>query len=284
MHHVRTLKLLLHVYMYELKRSFLIEEARLEQLFPGVDNLLSLHQDFLNMLKLRQAQSQEKGSPNNYYIAQLGDILIAQVGKSASHQLHHHYVTFRYKWKTTDALIQIEVELERNLGGWSTQADHHHPGLRWLPLVLRCFRKTVGVALWHASCQTFISPTAMYEFLQQAALLASFTCNPAFTNGITAQIVHIVTGSNARTGLWSCWPVRISCVKQFAVVFPSHTLHPYPFTCIYPCHFWCTCCSQVCSGMTGMSEMLCQGWQEWCCFFFFVLPALSLKSLLQPYV
>ncbi|XP_028282780.1 rho guanine nucleotide exchange factor 18a isoform X2 [Parambassis ranga] len=94
MHHVRTLKILLHVYMYELKRSFLIEEARLEQLFPGVDSLLSLHQDFLNMLKLRQAQSQEEGSPNNYYITQLGDILIAQFSGLKGQQMMESYSEF----------------------------------------------------------------------------------------------------------------------------------------------------------------------------------------------
>lgn len=80
MHHVRTLKILLHVYMHELRQSLLIEEAKLERLFLGVENLLALHQLFLNRLKMRQNQSQEEESPNNYQITQLGDILISQVG------------------------------------------------------------------------------------------------------------------------------------------------------------------------------------------------------------
>lgn len=80
MHHVRTLKILLHVYMHELRQSQLIEEDRLERLFPGVEGLLSLHQHFLNCLKLRQTQSQEEGGPDSYQITQLGDILISQVG------------------------------------------------------------------------------------------------------------------------------------------------------------------------------------------------------------
>ena len=82
MHHVRNLKILLYVYMHELRQSHLIEEARLEWLFPGVDNLLSLHQHFLNCLKAHQCQSQEEGSANSYQITQLGDILISQVGQS----------------------------------------------------------------------------------------------------------------------------------------------------------------------------------------------------------
>ncbi|XP_070774898.1 rho guanine nucleotide exchange factor 18a [Enoplosus armatus] len=78
MHHVRTLKILLHVYMYELRQSLLIEEARLERLFFGVEALLTLHQHFLNCLKMHQNESQEEGNPNNYQITQLGDILISQ--------------------------------------------------------------------------------------------------------------------------------------------------------------------------------------------------------------
>lgn len=80
MHHVRTLKILLHVYMYELKKSLLIEEARLERLFLGVEALLNLHGHFLTCLKVRQSESQEEGAPNNYHITQFGDILRAQVG------------------------------------------------------------------------------------------------------------------------------------------------------------------------------------------------------------
>lgn len=80
MHHVRTLKTLFHVYMYELKQSLLVDDASLERLFPGLEVLLSLHQLFLNSLKMRQKKSQEEGSSNNYCIRQLGDVLITQVG------------------------------------------------------------------------------------------------------------------------------------------------------------------------------------------------------------
>lgn len=80
MHHVRTLKILLHVYMYELKESLQLEEARLERLFPRVDALLVLHQHFLCCLKQCRQQALEQDSPHNYRITQLGDILISQVG------------------------------------------------------------------------------------------------------------------------------------------------------------------------------------------------------------
>lgn len=76
MHHVRTLKLLLHVYMYELRQRSILDEARL---FCGVESMLTLHQEFLSCLKARQSTSQEDGSPNMYQIAEFADILISQV-------------------------------------------------------------------------------------------------------------------------------------------------------------------------------------------------------------
>ncbi|XP_070830485.1 rho guanine nucleotide exchange factor 18a [Chaetodon trifascialis] len=94
MHHVRTLKILLHVYMHELRQSFLIEESRLERLFFGVEALLSLHQHFLNCLKLRQTDSQEEGSPNKYQITQLGDILISQFSGALGEGMVEWYSVF----------------------------------------------------------------------------------------------------------------------------------------------------------------------------------------------
>ncbi|XP_071347867.1 rho guanine nucleotide exchange factor 18a [Trachinotus anak] len=94
MHHVRTLKILLHVYMHELRQSQLIEEARLERLFPRVETLLSLHQHFLNCLKARQNQSQEEGSTNEYQITQLGDILISQFSDELGERMMECYSIF----------------------------------------------------------------------------------------------------------------------------------------------------------------------------------------------
>lgn len=88
MHHVRTLKILLHVYMYELKQFQLIEEAKLERLFRGLEALLNLHNHFLNCLKLRQSQSQENGNVDNYQITQFGDILVSQVGSFYTRKLN----------------------------------------------------------------------------------------------------------------------------------------------------------------------------------------------------
>lgn len=94
MHHVRTLKILIHIYMYELKQSLLVDDAWLEQLFPGVQVLLSLHQHFLTALKSRQKLCQDEENPNNYYITQLGDILINQFSGNLGEQMMVGYGHF----------------------------------------------------------------------------------------------------------------------------------------------------------------------------------------------
>ncbi|XP_029686558.1 rho guanine nucleotide exchange factor 18a isoform X1 [Takifugu rubripes] len=94
MHHVRTLKVLLQVYMYELRRSQLIEDAKLEQLFLSVEELLSLHQHFLSCLKARQEEAQPDESPNNYQITQFGDILVSQFSGAVGERMVQSYSVF----------------------------------------------------------------------------------------------------------------------------------------------------------------------------------------------
>ncbi|KAM9844767.1 rho guanine nucleotide exchange factor 18a isoform 2-T2 [Aulostomus maculatus] len=110
MHHVRTLKVLKHVYMHELRKSLLIEEAKLEGLFPGVDALLTLHQHFLKSLKMRQ--SQEEGNPNNYQISQLGDILISQFSGTVGDNMKEWYSFFCSRH--TDAVNFYKEQLQNN--------------------------------------------------------------------------------------------------------------------------------------------------------------------------
>ncbi|KAL6104018.1 arhgef18 [Pungitius sinensis] len=94
MHHVRTLKILFYVYIHELKQSSLIEEGRLERLFLVVEDLLTLHQHFLNCLKVLKHQSHEEGSPHNYQITQLGNVLISQFSGALGERMMSLYSVF----------------------------------------------------------------------------------------------------------------------------------------------------------------------------------------------
>ncbi|KAG7249806.1 hypothetical protein CRUP_003133, partial [Coryphaenoides rupestris] len=96
-HHVRTLKILLSVYANELRESLQVDEARMKQIFlglDGVDGLLPLHCDFLRCLKLLRVQSMETGSQNNYQITQLADILIDQFSGERGERMKDFYGAF----------------------------------------------------------------------------------------------------------------------------------------------------------------------------------------------
>lgn len=80
MHHVRTLKIMLHVYVRELKENLQMDPGRLECLFPRLENLLELHAHFLSRLKERQRECLTSPSDRNYTINRVADILIEQVG------------------------------------------------------------------------------------------------------------------------------------------------------------------------------------------------------------
>ncbi|XP_051554441.1 rho guanine nucleotide exchange factor 18a [Myxocyprinus asiaticus] len=92
--HVRTLKLVLGIYVRELHETLQMDEMRLERLFPQVDNLLQVHQHFLNHLKQRRVDSMEPGSTQNYCIHRIGDILIAQFSGEMGNKLRYCYGVF----------------------------------------------------------------------------------------------------------------------------------------------------------------------------------------------
>ncbi|XP_068557968.1 rho guanine nucleotide exchange factor 18a isoform X2 [Cebidichthys violaceus] len=114
-HHVRTLKILLYVYVHELRQSLLIDEAMLERLFPGVADLLFLHQHFLDCLKVRKRQSQEDGSPHNYQITQLGDILISQFSGALGERMTGYYSEFCGNHSEAISLYKEQLQNNKKL-------------------------------------------------------------------------------------------------------------------------------------------------------------------------
>lgn len=79
MHHVRTLKIMLLVYMHELRDTLQLDERRLDCLFPQLESLLKLHSDFLSRLREQRQETLEPGSDRNYVIHSVADILSEQV-------------------------------------------------------------------------------------------------------------------------------------------------------------------------------------------------------------
>lgn len=79
MHHVRTLKIMLLVYVHELRETLQLDERRLDCLFPQLEILLDLHGNFLSRLRERRQNTLEPGSQRNYVIHSVSDILSEQV-------------------------------------------------------------------------------------------------------------------------------------------------------------------------------------------------------------
>lgn len=94
MHHVRTLKIMLHVYVRELKENLQMDSSRLDCLFPRLENLLELHTYFLSRLKERRSENLESSSDKNYLINRVADILITQFSGEIGEKMKDSYGDF----------------------------------------------------------------------------------------------------------------------------------------------------------------------------------------------
>ncbi|CAB1332278.1 unnamed protein product, partial [Coregonus sp. 'balchen'] len=94
MHHVRTLKIMLHVYVRELKEHLQMDERCLDCLFPRLESLLELHTHFLSRLKERRRDAMQPGSDKNYNIQRLADILTTQFSGEIGERMKESYGDF----------------------------------------------------------------------------------------------------------------------------------------------------------------------------------------------
>ncbi|XP_020780469.2 rho guanine nucleotide exchange factor 18 isoform X2 [Boleophthalmus pectinirostris] len=94
MHHVRTLKIMLRVYVRELKESLQMDSGRIDCLFPRLENLLELHTYFLSRLKERRRENLEAPSDRNFIIHRVADILIAQFSGEIGEKMKDGYGDF----------------------------------------------------------------------------------------------------------------------------------------------------------------------------------------------
>ncbi|XP_076828079.1 rho guanine nucleotide exchange factor 18a [Brachyhypopomus gauderio] len=92
--HVRTLKVMLRVYVHELRHTLQMDHAQLGRFLPCLDQLLLNHQNLLERLKQRRRECLEPGSEKNYYMQRIGDILIAQFSGELGSRLRDSYGFF----------------------------------------------------------------------------------------------------------------------------------------------------------------------------------------------
>ncbi|XP_068447495.1 rho guanine nucleotide exchange factor 18-like isoform X2 [Clinocottus analis] len=112
MHHVRTLKIMLRVYVQELKENLQMDSGRLDCLFPRLENLLELHTHFLSRLKERQRENLVSPSVRNYAINRVADILIAQFSGEIGERMKDNYGDFCSHH--TEAVSYYKEQLQNN--------------------------------------------------------------------------------------------------------------------------------------------------------------------------
>ncbi|XP_049443520.1 rho guanine nucleotide exchange factor 18 isoform X2 [Epinephelus fuscoguttatus] len=112
MHHVRTLKIMLRIYVRELKENLQMDSGRLDCLFPRLENLLELHTHFLSRLKERQRENLVSPSDRNYTINRVADILIAQFSGEIGERMKDSYGDFCSHH--TEAVSYYKEQLQNN--------------------------------------------------------------------------------------------------------------------------------------------------------------------------
>ncbi|XP_054608337.1 rho guanine nucleotide exchange factor 18 isoform X2 [Nothobranchius furzeri] len=112
MHHVRTLKIMLRVYVRELKESLQMDSSRIDCLFPRLENLLDLHTHFLSRLKERRRENLDSPSDKNYTIPRVADILITQFSGEIGERMKDSYGDFCSHH--TEAVSYYKDQLQNN--------------------------------------------------------------------------------------------------------------------------------------------------------------------------
>ncbi|XP_014460138.3 rho guanine nucleotide exchange factor 2 isoform X2 [Alligator mississippiensis] len=94
LHHVRTLKIMGGLFRKGMLEDLQMEPGQVHRLFPCVDELSDIHQRFLAQLLERRHTSLAPGSPKNFVINRLGDLLVQQFSGTNAEQLKKAYAEF----------------------------------------------------------------------------------------------------------------------------------------------------------------------------------------------
>ncbi|KAJ3609073.1 hypothetical protein NHX12_023600 [Muraenolepis orangiensis] len=94
LHHMRTLRIMEHVFRQGMLEDLQLEPSAVHVIFPCLDQLLVLHSRFLAQLILRRNYSLQAGSTYNFTILQLGDVLLEQFSGQCADEMRKTYAEF----------------------------------------------------------------------------------------------------------------------------------------------------------------------------------------------
>ncbi|KAK9391305.1 rho guanine nucleotide exchange factor 2 [Crotalus adamanteus] len=94
LHHVQTLKIMTNLFRKGMLEDLQMDASVVQSMFPCVDELSEIHGSFLARLLERRKESLADGSPKNFVINRLGDILIQQFSGPTAEQMKKAYSEF----------------------------------------------------------------------------------------------------------------------------------------------------------------------------------------------
>uniref|UniRef100_A0A8C3T8B5 A-kinase anchoring protein 13 n=2 Tax=Chelydra serpentina TaxID=8475 RepID=A0A8C3T8B5_CHESE len=94
MHHVRTLKIMSDVYSRGMMQELQFEQQMVEKVFPCLDDLLNIHNQFFQRILERKKESLMDKSDKNFVIKRIGDILVNQFSGENGERMKKTYGKF----------------------------------------------------------------------------------------------------------------------------------------------------------------------------------------------
>lgn len=76
---MRTLRIMEGVYRRGMQEEVILEAGVVHTIFPCLDQLLEWHSNFLSELLGRRKEGLMEGSPTNFMVRHIGDLLVRQV-------------------------------------------------------------------------------------------------------------------------------------------------------------------------------------------------------------
>ncbi|KAJ6669810.1 hypothetical protein lerEdw1_000359 [Lerista edwardsae] len=110
-HHIHTLFIMSKIFRKGMKEELQLDHSTVDKIFPCLDELLELHQQFFCSLRERRQESSQEGSDRNFVISRIGDILVQQFSDENANKMKKIYGEFCSHQKEA---VSIFKELQQN--------------------------------------------------------------------------------------------------------------------------------------------------------------------------
>ncbi|XP_048360255.1 rho guanine nucleotide exchange factor 28 isoform X2 [Sphaerodactylus townsendi] len=110
-HHIHTLFIMSKIFRKGMKEELQLDHSTVDKIFPCLDELLELHQQFFCSMKERRQESSQGGSDRNFVISRIGDLLVQQFSEENATKMKKIYGEFCSHQKEAVSLFK---ELQQN--------------------------------------------------------------------------------------------------------------------------------------------------------------------------